>query len=159
MGFGEHNFRNYPMYVSFQIFGSKSCLFFAYIVVFWKFINFFENFKFSNLQQVGNFSIFGSKSSFSARVGGIKFEFCWGFYFENHTRAQAPTVSLRGSGQIYTRGPKRQVEPNDLHRMIELAQTGSVNVNHTGTKRHTYPPKAPPQSSTGIFCNSEWFTK
>ena len=35
LGFGEHNFRNYPMYVSFQIFGSKSCLFFvAYIVVF-----------------------------------------------------------------------------------------------------------------------------
>ena len=64
LGFGEHNFRNYPMYVSFQIFGSKSCLFFfAYIVVFWKFINFFENFKFSNLQQVGDFSTFGSKSS------------------------------------------------------------------------------------------------
>ena len=29
--------------------------FVAYIVVFWKFINFFENFKFSNLQQVGDF--------------------------------------------------------------------------------------------------------
>ena len=32
-----------------------------------------------------------------------------GFYFENHTRTQAPTVSLRGSGQIYTRGPKGRV--------------------------------------------------
>ena len=29
--------------------------------------------------------------------------------FGNHTRTQAPTVSLRGSGQIYTRGPKVRV--------------------------------------------------
>ena len=29
LGFGEHNFRNYTRYVSFQIFGSKSCLFFS----------------------------------------------------------------------------------------------------------------------------------
>ena len=28
LGFGEHNFRNYPMCVSFQIFGSKSRYFF-----------------------------------------------------------------------------------------------------------------------------------
>ena len=34
LGFGEHNFRNYTRYVSFQIFDSKSCLFFAYIMVF-----------------------------------------------------------------------------------------------------------------------------
>ena len=27
LGVGEYHFRNYPMYVSFQIFGSKSCLF------------------------------------------------------------------------------------------------------------------------------------
>ena len=46
--------------------------------MFWKFINFFENFKFSSLQRVGNFSIIGSKSSFSERVGSIKFEFWWG---------------------------------------------------------------------------------
>ena len=39
--------------------------------------------KFSNLQQVGDFSIFGSKSSFSGGVGGIKFEFwCGIFYFK-----------------------------------------------------------------------------
>ena len=34
--------------------------------------------KFSNLLQLGDFSIFGSKSSFSGQVGGIKFEFWWG---------------------------------------------------------------------------------
>ena len=34
--------------------------------------------KFSNLQHVGDFSIFGSKSSFSGEVGGIKFEFWLG---------------------------------------------------------------------------------
>ena len=37
--------------------------------------------KFSNLLQVGDFSIFGSKSSFSREVGGIKFEFWWGVLF------------------------------------------------------------------------------
>ena len=39
--------------------------------------------KFSNLQQVGDFSIFGSKSSFSGGVGvgSIKFEFWWGLSF------------------------------------------------------------------------------
>ena len=47
-------------------------------MVFLKFVIFFENFKFSTLQQVGNFSIIGSKISFSARLGGIKFEFWWG---------------------------------------------------------------------------------
>ena len=46
--------------------------------MFKKFLNFFENFKFSNLQQEGNFSIFGSKSLFSARVGSIKFVLWWG---------------------------------------------------------------------------------
>ena len=39
--------------------------------------------KFPKLQQVGDFSIFGSKSSFSGGVGvgSIKFEFWWGLSF------------------------------------------------------------------------------
>ena len=46
-GVGEHHFRNYPTYESFQILGSKSCLFFFFFI---EFSHFFENPQQSYLQ-------------------------------------------------------------------------------------------------------------
>ena len=43
LGVGVHHFQNYPMYVSFQIFGSKSRLFFFSFLM--KFSHFFQNLK------------------------------------------------------------------------------------------------------------------
>ena len=59
--------------------------------------------KFSNLKQVGDFSIFGSKSS---HVQGVILKIG---YFSFLIFGQAPTMSLRGPGKIYTRGPKGRV--------------------------------------------------
>ena len=106
LGFGEHNFRNYHIHVTFQIFGSKHVIFFlAYLGVFWKFIIFFEKCKFSNLQQVGDL-FFWSKSSFSAGGGGHKIWVLVGgfnFRLSNHN------VPPGSSANLYARGPKGRV--------------------------------------------------
>ena len=48
-------------------------------------------------------------------------------YFENHIYTQAPTVSLRGPRQIYTRGPKRRVWWDGLDGISKV----SFNFFHT----------------------------
>ena len=55
--------------------------------------------KFSKSPNVGDFSIFRSKSSLFLNTST-------GCKFDNHTHTQAPTVSLRRSGQIYTTRPE-----------------------------------------------------
>ena len=92
----EYDFQNYSMYVCLksELLDPKIEKSPTY--------NDFETFdphpqldiKFSNLQHVRNFSILGSKSSFSEGVEGLK--------FENHTCTQALTLSLRGPVEIYT---------------------------------------------------------
>ena len=68
-----------------NIWFQKLSFFFAYIVVFWKFIIFFENFKFSNLLQVGNFSIF---VHFLRGWGAYNLSFGGGFWDEWNKQLQ-----------------------------------------------------------------------
>ena len=69
--------------------------------------------KFSNLQQVGDFSIFGSKSSFSGEVGGIKFEFWWGVLFLTR-HLQCPSGVQAKASKHEAEGRVRKLIPADI---------------------------------------------
>ena len=66
---GEHHFRDYPIYVSFQIFSSKSCLFFLRIQ------QCFENS--SIFSKISNFQIYSRQVTFLF-LGLIHFLRGWG---------------------------------------------------------------------------------
>ena len=144
MGFGEHNFRNYPMYVSFQIFGSKLVTFFGFFnrthpfnplaTIRISYLPIFKCFTGKKIRKYGDTVVlrnyhqhsYGFKNlMLSGGRGNNIFEITtctWVFkYLVPNLFAylvvfwiilsltnfnQIATVSLRGSGQIYTTRPE-----------------------------------------------------